>query len=282
MAKKVFLGVGHGGKDPGAVANGLKESQLNLDVARACADELKRHGVIVMLSRESDASEDLATRIKECKAFKPDLAGDIHFNAGRGDGAEVYHSKKDKTDDELAKNILTELYAIGQNMHSTTPTKIESGMKTKVTSSGMDYFGFVRQLTVDSDIPAVLVECAYIDNKKDIAIADTLAERKVIGIAIAKGFLKTLRITYKPEGEKSSSTQDKKPAAKTYKKGDAVKLSNTPLYASSTAGKAVSTKSGTYYIYDGIKTNGRYRITNKAANCGKTPVASYVTGWIKI
>ena len=30
---KVFIGVGHGGSDPGAVANGLRESDLNLSIA---------------------------------------------------------------------------------------------------------------------------------------------------------------------------------------------------------------------------------------------------------
>ena len=184
---KVFLGVGHGGKDPGAVANGFKESQFNLDVAKSCAEELKRHGVVVKLSRETDASENLAQRIKECKAFKPDLAGDIHFNAGGGDGAEVYHKKTDKTDDELAKNILAELEKIGQNSR---------GMKTK-TYNGDDYFGFVREM----DCPSVLVECAFIDNKADIKIADTLAKRKKMGEAIAKGFLKTLKIAYKPKND---------------------------------------------------------------------------------
>ena len=33
MAKKVFIGVGHGGSDPGATANNLKEKDLNLNVA---------------------------------------------------------------------------------------------------------------------------------------------------------------------------------------------------------------------------------------------------------
>ena len=32
MKKKVFVGIGHGGSDPGAVANGLKESNLALDI----------------------------------------------------------------------------------------------------------------------------------------------------------------------------------------------------------------------------------------------------------
>ena len=36
MAKKVFIGVGHGGSDPGAVANGFREKDLNLAIALAC------------------------------------------------------------------------------------------------------------------------------------------------------------------------------------------------------------------------------------------------------
>ena len=81
----------------------------------------------------------------------------------------------------------------------------------------------------------------------------------------------------------SKPTTTTKPAApKTYKKGDAVKLSNTPLYTSSSSTKARSKKSGTYYIYDGEKVNGKYRITNKAKNCGKKPVAMYVTGWVAL
>lgn len=275
MAKKVYLGVGHGGKDPGAVANGFEEADLNLDIAKACKDELVRHGVQVMISREGDITESLSERIKECNTYNPDFAIDIHNNAGGGDGAEVFHSKKDAKDDIFATNILTEIYAIGQNVHSTTPTVIKSGLKTRLNSSGTDYFGFIRQVKC----PSNLVECAFVDNKKDIQIIDTLAERKTMGVAIAKGILKSLGIAYKANTP-AQSTQASKPAAKTYKKGQAVKLNKTPLYISSTAKKAVSTKTGTYYIYDGIKTNGRYRITNKAANCGKKPTGLYTTGWI--
>ena len=82
----------------------------------------------------------------------------------------------------------------------------------------------------------------------------------------------------KPEEKPTSTT----PTVKTYKKGDKVTLKNAPLYASASSTKAVGSKSGTFYIYDGIKTNGRYRITNKLANCGKKPMASYVTGFVKL
>ena len=77
-------------------------------------------------------------------------------------------------------------------------------------------------------------------------------------------------------------TTSKPATPKTYKKGDIVKLSNTSLYKNATTAKASSKKTGTYYIYDGVKTNGRYRITNKANRCGKKPIWMYVTGWIKL
>ena len=88
---KVFLGVGHGGSDPGAVANGVQEKNLNLDIAQACNEELVRHGVTTLMSRTNDANDTLDQEICECNAFAPDLAIDIHNNAGGGDGAEAYY-----------------------------------------------------------------------------------------------------------------------------------------------------------------------------------------------
>lgn len=62
--------------------------------------------------------------------------------------------------------------------------------------------------------------------------------------------------------------------------GKAVNLSNAPFYYTSAAQIATSHKSGTYYFYDGILVNGRYRMTNMAARCGKLPVGKNVTGWV--
>ena len=44
---RVFIGVGHGGSDPGAVAAGIKESEANLQMALGLKVELERHGVTV-------------------------------------------------------------------------------------------------------------------------------------------------------------------------------------------------------------------------------------------
>lgn len=184
MAKKVFLGVGHGGKDPGAVANGFEEADLNLQIALACQKELVRHGVTVGISRTKDENDELTEEIKECNAFNPDLCVDIHNNAGGGDGAEAFCEVKGGVSKTLADNILAEIVKIGQNSR---------GRKTKVNSSGKDWFGWIRQ----TNAPAVLVECAFVDNKNDIKIIDTLAEQQKMGVAIAKGILKTLGIAYK-------------------------------------------------------------------------------------
>ena len=206
MAKKVFIGVGHGGIDSGAVANGFKEKDLNLAIATSCRDELLRHGVSVVLSRSRDEADPLTEEIKECNAFNPDYAIDIHNNAGGGDGVEIYHHFGGGKGKTLSQNILNEIVAIGQNSR---------GLKTKKNSLGKDYFGFIRSTVC----PAAIVECAFIDNKKDISIIETLKGQKAMGIAIAKGILKTLGIPYVNEKLYTLTVSDlKKSAADSLKK----------------------------------------------------------------
>lgn len=60
----------------------------------------------------------------------------------------------------------------------------------------------------------------------------------------------------------------------------AVTLTKAPFYYTSVAPKPSCYKSGTFYFYDGILVNNRYRITNTAARCGKLPVGKNVTGWV--
>ena len=193
MLKKVFIGVGHGGSDPGACANGLKEKDLNLAIALSCKSELERHGVTVGISRTKDENDPIDQEVRECNSFNPDLALDIHNNAGGGDGAEVFHYSGGGTSKTLAQNILNEIVAIGQNSR---------GIKTKKGTNGKDYYAFIR----DTKAPAVIVECAFVDNKTDIAVIDTAAEQKAMGIAIAKGVLKTLGINYKAQATAPATT----------------------------------------------------------------------------
>lgn len=183
--KKVFLGVGHGGSDSGAVGiNNIYEKTLNLSIALACRDELERHSVLVLMSRVKDENDTLSDEIKECNAFAPDLAVDIHNNAGGGDGFEAFYSVINSTSKKLATNIESQIKVIGQNSR---------GCKTKMQSDGRDWFGFLRQIKA----PAVLVECAFVDSK-DAEIIDTPFEQKVMGISIAKGILETMGIQWHP------------------------------------------------------------------------------------
>ena len=181
---KVFIGVGHGGSDPGAVANGFYEKDLNLSIALSCNEELIRHGVSTLMSRTKDENDPLSDEIRECNAWSPDYAIDIHNNAGGGDGAEAFYHYAGGPSKNLATNVLSEIVAIGQNSR---------GAKIKKNENGKDYFGFIRETLA----PAIIVECAFVDHKTDIQIIDTATEQKAMGIAIAKGILKTLGIPYK-------------------------------------------------------------------------------------
>lgn len=183
---KVFIGAGHGGKDSGAVSKGgLLEKDLNLSIAKACGAVLERHGVKVRLSRTRDEADPVDQEVQECNVYAPDLAVDIHNNAGGGDGAETFHSRVGGTGKTAAQNILAEIEKLGQKSR---------GAKTRLNASGSDYYAFIR----NTKAPAVIVECAFVDSA-DIGIIDTEPEREKMGDAIARGILKTLGIAYKAE-----------------------------------------------------------------------------------
>ncbi len=297
MAKRAFISVGHGGDDPGAVANGFKEKDINLVIALSCRDELVRHGVEVLMSRETDVR--VLDAVKRCNAFKPDRAIDIHINAGGGDGVEIFYHYLGGASKTLAQLVIDSIVKeTGQNSR---------GVKAKRNSQGKDYYAFIRETAA----PAIIVECAFIDNKKDIAIVDTAAEQKLMGVAIAKGVLKDLGIPYKapvkveqaptakPEVKEEPKTEAPakkptpapapapvapaaKPATKPAPKaGDAVKLNKGKLYTTARGSVAV-TRTGTFYLYDGVAVNGRYRVTNAKNRVGKTPIVLNVSGWVKM
>lgn len=177
MSKRVFIGVGHGGKDAGACANGLRESDVNLTMALAMKAELERHGVTVGISRTKDEDDRLAEEIRECNAFRPDLAVEIHNNAGGGDGFECFISGKNSTARQLAEKIEAEVKAIGQNSR---------GVKTSTT------LGWVKQVTA----PAVLCEGFFLDSN-DRTIADTADKQRRFGVAYAHAALKQLGLAVK-------------------------------------------------------------------------------------
>lgn len=195
MAKKVYLDPGHGGSDPGAVSGGLKEKDLTLTTSLACRDYLQNSGVTVKMSRTKDQENSLNGSCAESNKWKPDCHVSIHYNAGGGDGAEVWHTihKSTSQGDELGTCILNQIKKLGQQSR---------GLKTKKNAQGTDYFGAIRM----TNAPAVIVECGFIDNATDRKLFDTAAEQKKMGQAIAKGILDWLGVKDKGAGSSSGSS----------------------------------------------------------------------------
>lgn len=191
MAKRAFIGVGHGGNDPGAVYGGLTEKAIVLSIALAVKAELIRHGVEVMLSRYSDENDPVHEEVNECNSFRPDIAADLHINAGGGDGCEVFYHYGGGVSKQIADNINSELVAIGQNSR---------GCKIRKGANGRDYYMFIRE----TNAPSVIVESAFIDSA-DIFIVDEPHEQIEFGKAIARGMLKTLGIAIKGDSAPPST-----------------------------------------------------------------------------
>lgn len=178
---KIFLSAGHGGSDPGAVANGLKEKDINLQALLSCKEILEAHGVEVVCSRIKDENDTVYDEVKEANSSGADIAVSFHANAGGGDGFEAFYYTTNAKGKKLAELAEKHVKAIGQNSRG-----IKSG----------NHLWFIKKTTM----PAVLFESFFVDNKTDKAIGDTVAEQKAFGEAYAKAILEYLGIgEKKPE-----------------------------------------------------------------------------------
>lgn len=174
MKHRVFIGVGHGGVDPGAVGK-VVEEEANLTIALELKRLLEAAGITVGISRIRDENDDINEEIREANAFRPDLAVEVHNNAGGGDGFEVYvqtnsYAAKSRS---CAAVIEAEVKAIGQRSR---------GIKT-------NSFGWTRLVNA----PAVLLEGFFVDSS-DAYDFDTETEQKALAAAYARGVLKYLGV----------------------------------------------------------------------------------------
>lgn len=219
MSKKVFIGVGHGGSDPGAVKY-VKEADANLQMALGLKAELERHGVKVGVSRVKDENDPLSEEIKEANAFAPDVAVECHNNAGGGDGFEVYHQTNGYATKsiKLAQCIEARVVTSGQQSR---------GVKTRLNGSGTDYFGWCRQVKA----PAVLCEGFFVDNLADSNDYNTAAKQQAFGRAYAWGVLDYLGIAVKPQTDKPADKLPDNPLPYTVQVGAFVSSQNAKALA---------------------------------------------------
>ena len=198
---KIFISVGHGGSDVGCIAvNGSYEKDMNLSLALLLRDKLERHGHNVLMSRTIDEKDKTSDEVAECNAFKPDYAVSIHCNASdkhTARGFEIYHTiNSGDAGVELAKNINEAIIEAGYKSR---------GCKTKLNDQNKDYFYWIRQ----NKAPAVLCEMAFIDNEEDFSLLETEEGRKKMVIALLKGILKTLGMSYIEEEVKNENIEKK-------------------------------------------------------------------------
>lgn len=180
---KIFIDPGHGGSDSGAVECGLVERDINLVTSLSTKEVLERHGVQVKMSRYDNSTYvGLSERCRMANEWGADLFVSEHENAGGGDRGEAIHSIYHGVGDILANNVAEELKVIGQ-------TQVKNYSREGTNGN---YYAVIRE----TKMPALISEGCFLDNEVDNDIIDTIAEQKIMGMAIAKGILKTLGIAY--------------------------------------------------------------------------------------
>lgn len=201
----VVLDPGHGGYDPGAIANGTNEKTLTLKIAKYCKDALEKNGRIqVYMTRESDtsvggatnASADLKNRVSFAVSKNADLFVSIHLNSAGAAayGAEVYYPNSNYCSDigqegqKLASSIQKQLVNLGLYNRGVKVRQSENG-STYPDGSVQDYYAVIHQ-SKRNGFPGIIVEHAFLTNASDYQKYLSSDEKlKTLGEADAKGII---------------------------------------------------------------------------------------------
>jgi N-acetylmuramoyl-L-alanine amidase len=91
---RLFITAGHSHQSPGAIANGLMESMLTIELRNLITKECVALGAEVINDNDNDALITVISKIKN-KIKPDDILIDIHFNAGpqQVSGVEAFYSK---------------------------------------------------------------------------------------------------------------------------------------------------------------------------------------------
>ena len=177
----ILLDPGHGGADPGAVGpTGLKESEVNLRVARYLKTLLEADGAKVQLTRTKDVYLSLKERVNLAEKLVPDLFVSIHHNASlspvKKNKSEVYYNAMDQgLSAKVGSSMITEFAERG------------FGDESVVIPGGF----FVLR---NNPSPAILTEGSYITIPKieqELKTGKALTNQaQAIRKAIQKAFIK--------------------------------------------------------------------------------------------
>lgn len=220
LAQQLGLGVrtividpGHGGKDPGAMAFGLKEKDIVLKVAQKLANILKQtYQYQVVLTRTKDTFIPLEKRTAMANAHKADLFISIHVNAHAdqtSSGIETYFLNLATDADAMrvaalenasSNHSIGELQDILSSLMNNSKidessrlarfvqSNLISGLKTTYKARDLGVKQAPFYVLIGAEMPAILAELSFITNPAEAKLLqddthlDKLAKQLAGGI----------------------------------------------------------------------------------------------------
>ncbi|MBS3969985.1 MAG: N-acetylmuramoyl-L-alanine amidase [Clostridia bacterium] len=180
--QSITIDPGHGGTDPGAVYENYLEKDWTLDISLHMAEELRKHGHPVSLTRVTDIRLTASQRAKLVRESGTAVCISNHINSGGGEGAEVIYSLHDER--YLAALILEELAAAGMK-------KRRVYTRESTRHPGKDYYYIHRDTR---PIETVIIEYGFIDNSNDRAKLSKPEFRKELAAATVRGITEYLAL----------------------------------------------------------------------------------------
>ena len=198
----VMIDAGHGGKDPGAMGNGITERNLTLKMARLVGERLRRMGFSVIYTRDRDVFVPLDKRTAFANDKKADLFLSLHINANtdpRICGFETYYLDLARSDS--ATRVAARENAVSEKSLSDLQFILTDLMLNAKTQESRDVANFVQDsalgqlrrtgfpahdngvrsapfyVLMGARMPSVLVELGYCTNPDE---ARRLASEKYL------------------------------------------------------------------------------------------------------
>jgi N-acetylmuramoyl-L-alanine amidase len=179
----VVISAGHGGRDPGAIANDIHEADINLSIALKLNDMLVRLGVDTLMIRKDDTFYSLEERVIIANENKAALFISIHSNA---------------LEDPEFDGIMTLVHSGAINykkINGRTAGEIIHKHLIEATGATDRNVRFRDKIIVlkDTAMPAVEIEAGFLTNEAELSklIDDTY--QTIIAAAAADGIIEVLK-----------------------------------------------------------------------------------------
>lgn len=167
----IVLDPGHGGSDPGAVGNGLRECDLTLDIANRAKNYMNaNYPASVYMTRTSDSYVSLSDRTTYANNLGANFFVSMHINSytsSTANGLETYYYTGSTNGQNLATSIYNKLKASYSTLR---------GVK-EATFYVLKY----------TNMPASLGETGFISNPTDAANLGSSTFRQNLATQYANG-----------------------------------------------------------------------------------------------